>query len=102
MILYIAGPMSGYPALNYPAFIEAEKRLLLKGYAVLNPVRAEEDNPTPGVPQPWDWYMRKAIAMVLRAEGIALLPDWECSPGACLEVHIAHVLRVMARPLAVW
>lgn len=37
MIVYVAGPMSGYEQFNRPAFHSAAKRLTDKGYVVLNP-----------------------------------------------------------------
>ena len=39
MIVYIAGPMTGLPDLNYPAFNAAEEALTAAGHAVLNPAR---------------------------------------------------------------
>ena len=86
MRLYIAGPMSGYDGFNYPAFHEAEAALGATGYETLNPAR----NPKCST---WDDYMRAAIAQVIAAEGLAVLPDWQMSAGAALEVHIAHALR---------
>ena len=93
--LYVAGPMSGYPGFNYPAFIAAEDELMDAGYAVLNPAR----NPAC---DSWDGYMRAAIAQVIQADGIAVLPDWQMSAGAALEVHIAHALRVPVHSVAHW
>ncbi|EMY1800810.1 DUF4406 domain-containing protein, partial [Escherichia coli] len=34
MIVYVAGPMSGYEQFNRPAFHSAAKRLTDKGYVV--------------------------------------------------------------------
>lgn len=101
-VLYVAAPMSGYPEFNYPAFDAAETWLLDKGYRVLNPVRSEDHNPTPGVPQAWDWYMRHALRMVLDADGLALLPGWEASRGAQLEVSVAHALHLRVMPIDRW
>ena len=100
--LYVAGPMTGLPEFNYPAFNAAEKMLRGLGYHVLNPVDAEEHNPTPGKPQAWDWYMRHALRMVLNAEGLALLPGWENSRGARLEVQVAESLGLRCEPLEHW
>jgi hypothetical protein len=100
--LYVAGPMTGIPDFNYPAFNAAARMLSGFGYSVLNPVDAEEKNPTPGQPQDWDWYMRHALRMVLDSDGIALLPGWESSRGATLEVHVAHALLMDAQPLEYW
>ena len=102
-VLYIAGPMSGLPEFNYPAFHEAEERLLDVGYAVLNPANIDAlHNPEPGQPQEWDWYMRHALRQVLDADGIALLPGWEFSRGAKLERHIGRELGIPAWRVGVW
>lgn len=100
--LYVAGPMTGLPEFNYPAFDAATRMLCGFGYRVLNPTDAEKANPTPGTPQAWDWYMRHALRMVLACEGIALLPGWENSRGAALEVHVARALGMKAEPLEYW
>lgn len=100
--VYVAGPMTGLPEFNYPAFREAADRLREIGYKVLNPVDAEEHNPTPGLPQAWDWYMRHALGMVLAADGLALLPGWQQSRGANLEVTVAKALGMTVLPLDAW
>ena len=38
-VLYIAGPMSGWPESNYPLFHAAEEILREAGYEVINPAR---------------------------------------------------------------
>lgn len=95
MSLYIAGPMSGYDAFNYPAFFDAEAALNRAGYTCLNPARNPKQSG-------WDDYMRAAIAQVIQADGIAVLPDWQMSAGAALEVHIAHALRVPVHSVGHW
>lgn len=103
MILYIAGPMSGLPEYNYPAFRAAEKALRAKGYDVLNPVDIEQHNPTPGTPQAWEWYMRHALRMVLDADALALLDGWERSKGASTMEHpVAQGLGMTCQPLEFW
>lgn len=96
--LYIAGPMTGYPEFNYPAFRAAEAQLRAAGYATLNP----SDISDPGDPQPWDRCMRHALRMVLDADGLALLPGWAKSKGATLEVHVAQALLLPVRRLQAW
>lgn len=100
--LYVAGPMTGFVDFNYPSFNAAAEALLAAGYGVLNPVDSEQNNPTPGTPQAWDWYMRQALAMVLVAEGIALLPGWESSRGASLEVNVATALGMPVHRIEDW
>ncbi|MET0887683.1 MAG: DUF4406 domain-containing protein [Mycetocola sp.] len=100
-IVYVAGPMTGLPDYNYPAFNEAAAQLTAAGYSTLNPVDSEKHNPS-GVKQTWDWYMRHALRMVTNADGIALLPGWAQSEGASLEVQVARRLGLDVRPLKDW
>lgn len=94
MKLYIAGPMSGYPEFNYPAFREAETRLRGLGYDVLNPADNKADD--------WVGYMRAGLRQVIDADAIAVLPDWQCSRGARIEVELACSLGLPVRPLERW
>ena len=102
MRLYVAGPMTGLPEFNYPAFRTAGALLREVGHEPLNPIDAEDHNPTPGTPQAWDWYMRHALRMVVAAEGLALLEGWHRSRGARLEVHVATSLEMPCEPLEFW
>ena len=85
--LYIAGPMTGLPDLNFPAFNRAAAILRAAGYEAINPAEINPD-PTAG----WEACMRADIAELVKCDGVALLPGWERSRGASLEAHIAHSL----------
>lgn len=93
--LYVAGPMSGLPDLNYPAFNEAAARLRSVGHVVENPAENPEQTS-------WADYMRLSIRQVSEVDGIALLPGWENSRGAKLEVHIAKELGLPVKPVEEW
>jgi hypothetical protein len=93
--LYISGPMSGYKDHNFPAFFRAERDLLSVGYETLNPAR----NPTQDC---WEAYLRLDLTMVCRADGIAVLPDWQNSAGADAEVHVAHILKIPVHTVDHW
>ena len=54
--VYIAGPMTGLPDFNYPAFNAAAAKLRALGLEVLNP--AENPPPPCGT---WTGYMRMAL-----------------------------------------
>lgn len=97
MILYIAGPMTGLPDNNYPAFDRAERRLREMGFDVLNPAR----NEAPSLPT-WENWMRLALAQVIQADGVALLAGWERSRGAKLEVRVAQALGIETFSVDIW
>lgn len=85
--VYIAGPMTGIPNLNFPAFHEAARRLRAEGHLAVNPAEINAD-PSAG----WLECMRADIRELVTCEAIFLLPGWELSRGATLERHIAERL----------
>jgi hypothetical protein len=93
-VVYIAGPMTGHPDYNYPAFNEAEQQLRAIGHEPLNPARR-------GIRPGWTYgdYLRHAIRDVLLADAIAVLPDWQSSRGARLETDIGHVIGIPVVPV---
>ena len=99
--LYIAGPMTGHPDFNYAAFYTAEQQLRAAGYDVLNPAHTENENTT-RKPQEWGWYMRRAIALLMQADGVALLDGWTGSRGARLEEEIAGRLGMWRDGITQW
>lgn len=92
--VYIAGPMTGLPAFNRPAFHAAADELRACGLFVCNP--AEQTPPRCGT---WAGWMRGAIGQLVTCDRVALLDGWEQSRGACLEVHIAEQLGIERHPL---
>lgn len=85
--IYIAGPMSGLPGLNFQAFHREAARLRAMGLEVVNPAEINTD-PLAG----WNECMRADIAQLITCDSICLLPGWEHSRGATLERHIASQL----------
>lgn len=97
--LYVCGPMTGLPELNFPAFFKAERELLAAGYhQVLNPAGRAGQTPD----QSWEWYLRRGIIDVCQSDGIALLTDWGTSRGARLEVAVAQGLGIPCEPVYHW
>ena len=88
-VLYLAGPMTGYPDHNHPQFHSAAAQLRRLGWHVQNP--AESTHP---VRDTWEGWMRLALAKLVRCDTIALLPGWEESRGACLELDVARALEM--------
>lgn len=98
MKLYLAGPMSGIPGFNYAAFHAAARKLRGAGFDVLNP--AENPEPCP-MPQWGDW-LRPALALLVQADAVALLPGSRGSRGVALECHVAHELAMPIRTVPRW
>ncbi len=97
MKLYIAGPMSGLPEFNYPAFHAAAEQLRGLGYEVESPAE-------PGQVDGWDWldYMRRGLRQLLACDGVALLPGWHNSRGATTECNVAESLGLPTRRIDDW
>lgn len=87
MKLYIAGPMTGLPDFNRPAFCKAAEELRAQGYEVANPAELEGDDR-----DPWDLWVRKALALMLTCDAVVFLPGWRLSRGARLEHLVADEL----------
>jgi hypothetical protein len=84
--IYLSGPMTGMPELNFPAFHAMTTQLRAAGHTVTNPA---ELNPHGGS---WNECMRRDIAALMECDTVALLPGWHTSKGARLEAHIAERL----------
>ncbi|MDQ0068292.1 hypothetical protein J2W34_000066 [Variovorax boronicumulans] len=85
--IYIAGPMTGLPELNFPAFHAAAAEWRAKGWEVVNPA---EINADPNAE--WLDCMRADIQQMVTCTAILALPGWQKSRGASLEVLIAERL----------
>jgi hypothetical protein len=95
--VYISGPMTGIPEWNLPAFAKAEADLVNAGYTAVNPGRHGAD---PN--RAWEDYLRRDLQELLGCDAVALLPGWENSRGAQLEVHVAHALGMEVHDLSMW
>jgi len=109
MNIYLAGPMTGYPQFNFPAFMAAAKKLRAQGRTVFNPAENDmevhgedfgKDNDTGDVAlaeETAGFSLRDALKTDLswicdNADGIAMLPGWEDSKGAKAEHALAYAL----------
>lgn len=85
--VYLSGPMTGIAEHNVPAFNAQARRLRAAGYDVVNPA---EVNPDASLS--WQQCLRQDMALLPTCDTLALLPGWEHSDGAHLELHVAHRL----------
>lgn len=94
MKVYIAGPMTGFASYNFPAFDGAAKYLRGCGYAVINPAELDRDT---GFDPEHDaagtaflrGALRRDLSAICECDGVAVLPGWQQSLGACIEVALA-------------
>ena len=88
MRIYLSGPMTGMPEMNFPAFHATAERIRALGHQVINPA---EINPA-DTDKTWHECMRDDLREMLSCDCIALLDGWTKSDGAMLELQIAHRL----------
>jgi hypothetical protein len=93
--IYISGPMTGLPRLNFPLFNRVAVRLRNLRWEVVNPVEINPDESA-------DWL--DCIAADLLAmrgcTAICLLPGWTDSYGAKIERMAADRMGLMVFHLA--
>ncbi len=115
MRIYLAGPMTGIPHFNYPAFHAAAAALRADGHHVFNPAEhdiamfgkdisnAEGCEKQAAAEHGFDRRaaLKADLAWICdNAEGIALLQGWEKSSGATAEFALASALRLQIIELA--
>lgn len=86
MKIYISGPITGQPNRNAEAFSSAKMRLKALGHSSINPLDLDyiEDFGD-------DWYLnlRRDLKYLVSCDALLLLPGWEESRGAKLEIIVA-------------
>jgi|SRR5579872_6504845 len=98
MKIYIAGPMRGYELFNFPAFDAARDRAHAKGYDVVSPADMDREMGFDGTQRIEDFKFNlkaaiiRDIIAVAGCDAIALLPGWENSSGAAVELAAAQFL----------
>lgn len=105
---YLSGPMSGYEEFNFPAFKEAVADLRSRGLDMISPhelddpdeVAALDPNNVPKARHAE--FLSRDVALLCDPSitGIVVLPGWEKSRGARLEVYVGRELgkAIMAYP----
>lgn len=107
MRIYLAGPMTGYPHFNAPAFDAATARLRAAGHLVFNPADNDRLNGFEPIGATGDAAEAAARGFDLRvalkqdlswicdhAEALVLLEGWERSKGVRAEMALAEALGI--------
>jgi len=89
MRYYIAGPMSGIPAFNFPAFHAAAAALRAAGYDVVSPAETDPEDvaaaamaskdgkPMSGVSETWGDALARDVKMLADGVVVAVSPIYE-------------------------
>lgn len=85
--IYIAGPMTGYPNWNFPAFDAAAKQIREAGFEAASPAELFDHTD-----RPWLFYMRAALTQMLTCDAVFALRGWRASRGAAIEIELARQL----------
>ncbi len=101
--IYLAGPMSGLPQFNFPAFFAAAKELRARGFEVVSPAEIDnEEDQGAALNSPdgdmrtieskktWGDFLARDVKLLADTgiEGIVFLPNWAASKGAKLEAFV--------------
>ena len=103
--VYIAGPMTGIPEWNYPAFHAAAELIEAMGDVALNPAEQDLDFAREHEAEPdliRQTYLRHDLALLSTADSITVLPGWENSRGATWEVSVGRMLGLPVRRFGTW
>jgi Domain of unknown function (DUF4406) len=101
MKVYLAGPMSGIPQFNFPAFYAAAAHLRQDGFDVVSPAEMDDaedagaamksvDGSMHNHHKTWGDFLARDVKMLADSgiEGMVFLPSWTGSRGAKLEATV--------------
>lgn len=104
MKAYLAGPMTGIPQFNFPAFFDAADQLRSAGHEIISPAELDDpeirnavlaaDGTEGSAPGTWDEYLARDIKIVCdpAVEAVVVLDGWRRSKGATFETDVARRL----------
>lgn len=111
--IYLAGPMTGYPAYNVDAFRAAERQLRAEGYTVLSPIDIQQSTWRHRYGRDFNWETDRLdygdallrdvwasnVLALTGADALVFLDGWEQSKGARAEYLMARMLDIPCRLL---
>ena len=100
MKVYLAGPMTGYPLFNFPAFKEAREKLRAAGYEVICPAEEDEKegfdpaNPEEITPDQYEAWIDRDLGFIHDCDALVYMPGSEQSNGASREIMFARLKKM--------
>ena len=96
MHVYLAGPMTGIPQSNFPAFDAAAIALREKGFIVTSPAELDDSKDRAlaladkVATKTWGDFLARDVKLIADSgiNAIVLMPDWHKSRGARLEATV--------------
>ena len=86
--LYLSGPMTGVENFNHDLFNKVAAEFRMVGFEVCSPSEFFDGDKT----REREEYMREAFKYLLEADTVVILPGWEKSKGARIEIMVAQEL----------
>jgi hypothetical protein len=103
--IYLAGPMSNIPQLNFPAFDAAAADLRSRGYEVVSPAELDDpedraaalaspDGNMAKIDKTWGHFLARDVKLIADEgiEAIVCLEGWKESKGARLETFVGRLV----------
>lgn len=94
--VYISGAITGMPNKNKEEFKKYEDKFINLGYEVINPHNIFSDEEVERIEsmdisedEKWCIFLKEDLIQMLKCDFVAVLPNWEHSRGANLEIKTA-------------
>lgn len=101
MKVYIAGPMTGYPEHNFPAFDAARNKIISEGNVPVSPADISRANVFPGAnadgtitAEAYCFFVKLDFIALLECDEVLILEGWAKSRGAKLEIAVAQACGI--------
>lgn len=97
-LLYLGGPMRGYPDDNFPLFTSVALALRDEGFHVINPAETAGGEKT----LTWHQFMEIDLSYIRTVDATIFLPGWRESEGAKTEAVVTHAYGKPIFEIAPW